>query len=74
MKLKELIEEINDLPIDLRIEIVSQIIQGINAPDPEIEKAWAKEARRRLDEFERGETEAIPGEQVMKQLRKIAGK
>lgn len=70
MKIKELIAEINDLPVEQRAEIATKILEGLTAPDLEIEKAWAKEARKRLDEFEQGKTEAIPGEQVHEQLRK----
>lgn len=54
MNSKEIIAEINDLPFEQREEILTYILKGLNALDPEIEKAWAKEARRRLDEFERG--------------------
>ena len=63
MTTKEIIAEINDLPVEQRIEIATQILDGLSATDPEIEKAWAKEARRRLDDFEQGKTEAISGEQ-----------
>lgn len=69
MKTKELIAEILDLPVDQRAEIADQILQTLNAPDPEIEKAWAKEARRRLDEFEQGKMKTTAGEQVHQQLR-----
>ena len=63
MTTKELIAEINDLPVEQRIEIATQILEGLSSTDPEIEKAWTKEARRRLDDFEQGKTEAISGEQ-----------
>lgn len=69
MKIKQLKDEIADLPVDQRIEIVDYILEALNRPNPEIEKAWAKEARRRLDEYEAGKVEAIPGEQVMEELR-----
>jgi putative addiction module component len=35
------------------------------------EKLWLKEAERRLDEFERGRARAIPGKQVMRELRDL---
>ncbi|NGP87560.1 addiction module protein [Fodinibius halophilus] len=41
--------------------------------DPEIEKAWAEEAERRLTELEEGKVEPIPGEQVMDGLKNITG-
>ena len=70
MTTKELIAEINNLPVEQRIEIATQILEGLSSTDPEIEKAWTKEARRRLDDFEQGKTEAISGEHVHEQLRK----
>lgn len=73
MKTKELIAQIVDLPVNERAKAVSQILRSFNRPDPEIEKAWAKEARRRLEEFKAGKVEAIPGEQVMKELKEITG-
>ena len=69
MKTKDIIAEINDLPVEQRAEIATQILEGLTAPDPEIQRAWAKEARRRLDEFEEGKVKAIPGDQVFEQLR-----
>lgn len=73
MKTDELIAEISDLPVEQRAKAVDQILQTFNRMDPEIEKAWAKEAQRRLKEFENGDVEAIPGEQVMKELKSITG-
>lgn len=45
-----------------------------NQIDPEVEKAWAKEAERRLDELEKGEVESIPGEQVIRSIRERLSK
>lgn len=73
MKTQELIAQINDLPIDQRAEIASQILQGLNAPDPEIEKAWMDEVDRRMAEVDSGKVKMIPGEEVMKRLKAITG-
>lgn len=69
MKTNQLVNEISNLPIDERIKAVEQILQTFNRPDPEIEQAWAEEARRRLKEFEEGKVQAIPGEQVEREFR-----
>lgn len=61
MKDEEIIAEINELPVEQRVELLTQIFQGINVPDPEIEKAWTNETPLRLDEFEKGIVKAIPG-------------
>lgn len=73
MTTKEIITKVADLPVEQRAKIADQILQTLNTPDPDIEKAWTKEAQRRLKEFEKGEVEAIPGEQVMKELKSITG-
>lgn len=42
--------------------------------DPAVEEAWSAEIRRRVGEIESGQAVFIPGEQVMNELRKIAGR
>ena len=37
--------------------------------DPEIEKAWIEEAKRRWKEFEEGKVEGIPAEKVFARIR-----
>lgn len=69
METKKIKDEISDLPVDMRAEIADFILETLNKPDPDVQQAWAKEARRRLDEFEAGRIEAIPGEQVHHELR-----
>jgi putative addiction module component (TIGR02574 family) len=69
MKTQELLDQIVDLPVDQRAQLASEILQTLNRPDPEIEKEWVKEARRRLKDFESGHIDAIPGEQVHRELR-----
>lgn len=71
MNTKQIIAEINDLPIEQRIDITTQILEGLTTSDPKIEKSWAKEARRRLDEFEQGKTKAIPGNQFDKEVQEL---
>lgn len=74
MNKDQIISLINDLPIDQRIEIADQVLQSLHQIDPDIEKTWAKEARKRLDDFEQGKIKAIPGEQFyieVQEMKKI---
>ena len=71
MNKDQIISFINDLPIDQRIEIADQVLQSLHQIDPDIEKAWAKEARRRLDDYETGKIEAIPGKQFDKEIQEL---
>jgi putative addiction module component (TIGR02574 family) len=41
--------------------------------EPTNEEAWAVEAERRLEELSSGKVQAIPGEQVMAELRRRYG-
>ena len=44
------------------------------APDPEIDVRWTVESQRRLDEIRSGKVHAIPGEQVLADLRRRYGR
>lgn len=69
-RVKKLTEEIRKLSSEEQAELIDELlVLTYREPDPEIEKAWAVEAERRLDAYERGETTAEPLEKVMVRLR-----
>lgn len=70
MKTKELIEEISSLPVEDRVLVADSVLRSLNPPEAEIDKKWAKEARKRLDELRSGKVEAIPGEEVFQKINK----
>jgi putative addiction module component (TIGR02574 family) len=70
MKTKELIEEISSLPVEDRILVADSVLRSLNPPEEEIDKKWAKEARKRLNELRSGKVEAIPGEKVFEKINK----
>lgn len=41
--------------------------------DFEIERVWAEEAERRVDQLRRGEVEAIPGDEALRRVRAKLG-
>jgi putative addiction module component (TIGR02574 family) len=41
--------------------------------DPTMDKGWAEEIKRRIDDIESGREVGIPGEDVMAHVRKIVG-
>ena len=71
MKTKDLIAEISDLPVEQRARIADQILQTLNAPDPDIELAWIQEVEERVEEYEQGKVKLIPVQEVFKSLRDI---
>ena len=69
-RVKRLSEEIRKLTPEEQADLMDELlVLTYREPDPEIEKAWAEEAERRLAAYERGETTALPLEEVMAQLR-----
>ena len=64
------VDEALSLPADERLGLVEALLTSLNLPlRPEIERAWAEEAERRIGEIDRGEVELIPGEKVFEQIR-----
>jgi len=64
-------EKILSLPCEDRIYLVEKLLKSLNAPDKEeIDKAWADESERRIDDLESGKIQAVPGEQVFQEIRK----
>jgi putative addiction module component (TIGR02574 family) len=73
-RVKRLTEEIRKLPPEEQADLLDELlVLTYREPDPEIDKAWAEEAERRLAAYRRGEIEAIPLEEVMARLRKRFG-
>lgn len=68
MKTKELIAEAMPLPLEERIIIVDSLMKSLNPPESGIDEKWAEAARRRLEELRNGETKAVPGDEVFKNI------
>jgi putative addiction module component (TIGR02574 family) len=54
MQVNEIIQEALRLPATARFEIVDQLMQSLDKPDPEIDRLWGEEAVRRLASFDAG--------------------
>ncbi len=66
---EDVIREAELLPIDERLKVVDSLLRSLNPPDPDIDRLWIVEARRRLDEVRSGVAQPIDGAQVMQKLR-----
>ncbi|MCF6268285.1 MAG: addiction module protein [Melioribacteraceae bacterium] len=58
------------LPSNERIILVDELIKSLNLPlQDSIDKAWAIEAEKRVEELNNGTAEAINGEEVFRKIR-----
>jgi len=58
------------LPRPERDRIAQALIASLQM-DPEVERAWEEEIRRRIRDIDSGATELIPGEQVFKEVEDL---
>lgn len=74
-RVKKLSEEIRKLSPEEQADLM-EILQVLTyrEPDPEIEKAWAEEAKRRWQDYLDGKTKTVPAEEVFAKLGKPCGK
>ncbi|MBS3762707.1 MAG: addiction module protein [Planctomycetes bacterium] len=68
MKIKDLINEVESLPLEERAMVVDSLLRSLNPPESEIDKKWAEVAQKRLAEIRSGAIEAVPGEQVFEKI------
>lgn len=71
----KLANQILSLPCEDRIYLADKLLQSLNAPSQEeIDRQWAEEAERRIDELDSGKVQTIPGERVFAEIRERLGK
>ena len=68
MTIEQIVNETLQLPPDERERLAEALFRSLE-PDAEWERAWATEAKRRLDEMDSGHVAPIPAEEAMKQAR-----
>ena len=67
---RKILEQALSLPEDDRQRLAEALLDSIPAEVAEaLEKAWNAEALRRAEAFERGDGQAIDGEQAISDLR-----
>ncbi len=66
----EILKAALTLPEDARLTLIEELSDSLReGACQDVWDSWATEAEDRIRAFERGEIEAIPGEQVMAELR-----
>jgi putative addiction module component (TIGR02574 family) len=67
--IKEIIEEVESLPVEERVVVIDSLLRTINPPMAEIDTEWARVAKRRLAELRSGRATAVPGNEVFARIR-----
>ena len=65
----ELAAKIKSLPDSEKIELVDSILMQLDKPDPDINRIWADEARKRWQAYKAGKIETVTYQQVMGKYR-----
>ncbi len=68
IKTKEIFDEAMSLPIEIRTKLVEKLLLSLNPSQKEIDKLWAKEAEKRVEEIRRGKVKTISGDKVFKNI------
>ncbi len=73
--ISKLTDQALSLPAIDRVHLADRLLESLNAPSSEkINKLWAEEAERRIDELDSDKVQALPGEKVFADIRKRLAK
>ncbi len=62
-------EEVRELPATEKLRLVDTILSDLDKPDPEIDRVWAEEARKRWAAYKAGKVPTVSYESVMAKHR-----
>lgn len=65
---KQLLDEIDVLPIDLKTKIVDRILNSISPVNKSIDNLWIQEVNKRKNDIESGSVKLIDGDKVFKKI------
>ena len=65
----KLVSEIRGLPDSEKLRLVDAILSDLNKPDPEIDRVWANEARKRWAAYKEGRIPTVSYQEVMSKYR-----
>jgi putative addiction module component (TIGR02574 family) len=72
--MKEIIQEVESLPVEERAMVVDLLLRSLNPPDVEIDKEWLKVAKRRVAELRSGSVNPVAGNEVFSKIRERFGR
>ena len=68
--LERLAAEIQALPDTEKLQLIDVILEDLNKPDPEIDRVWAEEARKRWSAYKAGKVSTVDYETIMAKHRR----
>ncbi|MEK6279137.1 MAG: addiction module protein [Acidobacteriota bacterium] len=72
---EELTKEAMELPPSSRILLAERLVESLDSEEfDEIQRLWSAEAIRRRDEVRSGKVQAIPGQEVLDEVRRLVGR
>jgi putative addiction module component (TIGR02574 family) len=63
-------QEIRELPDVEKLRLLDAILTDLDKPDPEIDRVWAEEARKRWAAYKAGKVPTVSYESVMAKHRR----
>ncbi len=66
----KLVSQIKALPDVEKLRLVDAILTELDKPDPEIDRIWAEEARKRWVAYKAGRISTVSYEEVMAKYRR----
>jgi putative addiction module component (TIGR02574 family) len=69
-KADDLLSTIKALPDTEKLKLVDEILTQLDKPDPEIDRIWADEARKRWTAYKSGKIESVGYEKVLAPYRR----
>ena len=66
---KELFEEIELLPLDIKAKLADKILRSLNSINSETDKLWIQEVLKRKEEIENGSVKLINGEEIFNKVK-----
>ena len=66
---EEILNQLLSLPVDTRARVAQRLLESLESADGTNRRLWDAEIESRLDAYERGELQAVPGDEVLARLR-----
>jgi len=69
---RKLMEEAVSLPVELRTQLVDELLKSLNPSRVEIDDSWAVEAENRVADIKQNKVQTVAGEEVFEKIRKTS--